>query len=321
MAASRLSGCPSVTVMPDGAAASSGAVTPKHADFSAVASAYADFNALRDGNQDFDSIAEGHPGYPGGPPASTAGTGVRWGWADGGAEWWITDAEGLDDSAPWDAAVTELAADDGGVVEAVRAAGRRITLRGRIVADNRDALIGAKRLAAAALAVQPRIGWLDYEGLRLPVALAGQTRVRHVGELAADVEMSLVGAEVGTPGGGVFFEGRSHAVALPWGGSQTIAVGGTVPSSPTITVVGPVPSGTNVTIAGAIITLTGELAPASTMTIDCRRRLVTIDGKPNRGAVTLNAWPLLSGAFDVSASTSSGLAPAGRVSVSATDLY
>jgi len=321
MAASRLSGCPSVTVLPVGAVVGSATSPVKHRDFAAVAAAYLDFAALAAANTNFDDISEGHPGYPGGPPEISVGSGVRWGWEEDGVEWWITDAEGLDDSAPWEAAITELAADDGGVVEAVRAKGRQVTLRGRLISDDKALLAVAKRLAAATLAVQPRIGWLDYEGLRLPVALAGQTQVRPVGGLAADVEMTLVGAEIGTPGGGVFFEGATSSVALPWGVAQPITISGAVPAFPIITLVGPIPQAADITVGGAVIALNRPVAAAEVLTIDCRRRLVTSNGKPDRGAVSLNAWPRLSGTVVASASTANGVAPAGRASMSATDLY
>lgn len=297
--------CPQVVLRPTNFSDPGGSQPVVFNTINDLAAAYTSLTAL--GTQTtyptIADLATGHPGYPGGPPLLPSGTGVHWGVAEDGVEWWITDAEGLDDSAPWELSVVEPAAVDGSWLAGVRAPGREVTLRGVILADDPADLLAAKRKAAAALAVSPRTGRLSYNDAELSVALAGQTRIKHIGANAVEVEMSLRGIDIGTAGAGVFFEGQTVTQTLEWNKPETFTLGGAAPTAPRFRIGGSVGAGMTLEVNGVTITTTVGLSFSDRLDIDCRTRQVLRNGVPRRDAITLTEWPILTvGANEIEAS-------------------
>lgn len=321
--------CPLVLLRPQVFSEPGGELPVAFRDFNALAAGFDSFDALASNTEypTFDSLMVGHPGYPGGPPLLPGGTGVTWGVVDEGAEWWVTDAEGLDDSPEWVASMVEPAGGSGSWLDSVRARGRDITITGVLIgvgateAEQVANLRRAKMKAAAALAVPPHTGRLWYDGRELSVAMNGRTRIKHTGTTSVEVQMTLRGFDSGTPGAGAFYEGETLFESLTWGATTSVVVDGAIPTPPSVLVAGPVPANTIIDVGTVTLTVTGDIPNGSLLTIDCRSRRVLLDGVPRRDLVALTAWPLLTvGANEVKA-TRGATGTTGKVSISATALF
>jgi hypothetical protein len=321
--------CPRVVLLPESYQEPGTEQDIAFRDFNALAAGFDSFDALATNTEfpSYDALMVGHPGYPGGPPILPTGTGVTWGVRDEHAEWWITDAEGLDDSPEWVASTVEPAVGSGTWLDNVRARGREVVLRGHIIgvgdteAEQVANLRQAKIKAAAALAVPPHTGRLWYDGRELSVAMAGRTRVRHVGTVGADIEMTLRGFDSGTAGVGAFFEGERTSMSFQWGVTESFVVGGSVPTPPVIYVAGPVPSSTLIDVGDVTITLAGDVEAGEVLTIDCRNRRSLLNGKPRRDLISLSAWPLLTVGTNTLKATRGSTGTSGRITVTATELF
>lgn len=272
----------------------------------------------------FDDIMRGHPGFPGGPQKLPSGSGMILGYEYGGVQWWITEVEGVEDSAQWEGAVVNPASMDGSWSAGVLGVGREITISATLAADGPEELAAAKNTATAALAVAPHQGWLRYGDRRISVQLDGPIRVKSRGSQTADIQVKLRGIDLGTPGVGAHFEDANGAQTynLVWGLDDQVVVGGTVPSPPFIEVIGPVPPQTVVVAGNSGFMLPNGIPHGSIATIDSRRRRVLLDTLPQMSLVQLSDWPLMTvGANRLFANTQDGSVPTGLVRVSVTALY
>lgn len=308
MAAVTLPGCQRVDVLPAGFREPPPLTPIRYGTYSGVLSAHSQYAGLALASPTYEDLLEGLPGHVGGVPPRPYGYPVKWGLEDErGVEWWLTDAEGLTDSANWTPATLDPARGDGTWLLDVRAPGREVTLTGMLVSEDRLALLDAVSRAGGVLAAQPRTGWVTYRteggGLRrLPVALAGATRTRWTGPHAVEVQMSMRGVDVGSPGAGAYMEGEPTQYEAGPSTTLQITVDGVVPTPPVLVLRGPMPSGSEVIFSnGMTLTTTRALTDAGdvteALTIDCRTRQVWAGGwdytqnrlsseTPDRGAVT-----------------------------------
>lgn len=271
----------------------------------------------------FDSIMRGHPGFPGGPPLLPAGSGLDLGFSHLGVEWWIVDAEGVEDSPDWGAVNVRPAFGDGSWPTPVTAPGRSIIINCTLVADHESDMPAAKDHAAAALAVSPHRGWLHYLDRRLPVQMAGQVRIRSRGARAADLQVNLLGVDIGTAGRGVHWESAGGDVTFhpTWGLVEFFELDGTIPSPPIITVSGVV-GGAEISVGGVTVLILSTVGADEVLVIDSRRRIVTLNGALALDAVTFGAWPMLSaGVNRVHVRRAAGDMLNGSVRISGTPLF
>ena len=160
-----------------------------------------------------DPVDPSDPHY--GDPVSP-GPGVGgWGFVGGvtdvhGTEIWVTDVSGWDSGATFSASTYEGALVDGTQVTAVLGRGRDITVSGALFAHsgNQGSLNSTKRLVAAALASDPRLGWLSIDNLWLPVAMSGEIKLEQVDSCRIDFEFTVVGRDRVSPGRGIYLESQ-----------------------------------------------------------------------------------------------------------------
>lgn len=331
-----LHGCPWIDLAPLNFIVPSGPKPILFRTWDEVTQRFPTWDAMQAAVATWDSLMQGHPGYDGGAPSLPAGTGATFGVTTyDGCEWWVTNVEGLLDSAPWEASTVRPATQDGEWLKSVSAAGRAITIEGTVIAPSRLTLERAVRQAMACLATPPRTGWLRYrdsagDAWRLPVVLTEKVRVKATGDHSFDVQINVKGVDIRTAGAGVHLESDESPAPvdlLPWNSEVGIEVGGYVPSWPTITVTGRVAAGAVVTFPSlgdgvpVTVKLLREVAAGQTLRIDCRRRRVVLErvgaSEPVRGAVEVNRWPLMPvGPATVKASGTG----TGHVSITVTDL-
>lgn len=324
--------CPYVTLVPFRLSSPGAEPGTPYRTWRSVASKFAKWSDLLAGEATWEALMQGHPGHPGGGAIVPSGSGLAWGGVLDGVEFWLGDAEGLDDSPAWEASLAESATIDGSMLGRVTAKGREIRLSGFLAADSREALARGKVALSSVLSAVPRTGVLTYQRRRLPVAMAGPIRTRHVGTTTIEAEMSLVGIDLGRdwPGGGVFFQGASRIYSLSATTNLVaFAAGGSVPTPPRIEIAGPAFAGAYIEVSDqesrVTLTLMRDIAAGHRLDIDTRTRsVIAIDGLGNRtpdyGAVKADAWPLIGvrgGELLYEAQGASG----GIVTVTSTELY
>lgn len=306
--------CPYLSILPQGFRQPPAQVPVKFATYADLLSSFTDYAQVLVAQPTYESLLEGQPGYEGGVPPLPVGTGVEWGITRNGVEWWLIDAENVEGSAYWSPRVEEPTVGDGTWLLDVRAPGREMTVTGVLYADSPQSLATAVAEVGATLAAAPRTGWLQYqptggEWQRIAVALSGPTRVKRRGSSSADVQMSVRGIDVGSPGGGAHLE----SVALDsytLGAETNIVVRGMVPTPPMLVLQGPLDAGVVVRLGVFTVTTTRAVLASQRVVIDCRQRLVVVNDAPDRSLIELDGgrWPVLpTGAVTVSATyTGSG---------------
>jgi hypothetical protein len=149
------------------------------------------------------------------------------------------------------------------------------------------------------LAVPPRVGWLSWETergvLTMPVVPTGASKTKWNGSAWVDVELTVVGVDVGTAGKGAHFEADPVIVALPGIHRTTIDVGGGIDTPPLITIVGPAPHGGELVLGNYALSLRQDLQLGEFVVVNSAAKTVTLNGVPSRSAVTFarNAWPVM----------------------------
>ena len=223
-----------------------------------------------------------------------------------GVEFWLTEVEGLEDSPGWDASLSESAVLDGSWLSKVTAKGRPVTIKGVAIAPDVTKITKAKATLAAALAVRPRTGLLRYRGLELPVAIASAVKMRHIGTLSIEVEVSLVGIDMGRnwPGGGVFLQGDATTYRLTNNAWTDYGALGSVACPARLSAHGPIPAAAYVEFSTAdsrtTLTFQRDVPAGQTIDVDARTRSVLWyddthpDGVPDYAAVRVDQWPMLS---------------------------
>lgn len=301
-----------------------------------LAEAFTTWDALEAAVANWDALMQGHPGYDGGTPALPAGTGIAFGVTTfDGVEWWPTEVDGILGSPPWEVSTVRPATQDGDWLKSVSSGGRTVTIEGTAIAPSRITLERAYRQASSCLATPPRTGWLRYRDeagaqWRLPVVLSEAIKVKPTGDFTFDVQITVKGVDINTPGAGVHFESENTQTPvdlLPWGSDVALNLGGYVPSWPTVTVRGPVNAGAIITFPSlgdgvpVYLKLLTTVGAGQTLRIDCRRRRVVLErvgaSEPLRGAVEVNRWPILPVGPSTAKATGTG---SGHVSINLTDL-
>lgn len=262
---------------------------------------YLSYSQMLAAESTYGSILVNHPGYPGGVPARPGGYGIELGVIRNGVEWWVTDADGLEGAPAWDIKAETPAVGDGTWLLEVRSSGRDVTVKGAIVASQALALGTAIAEVGAALTNRPRTGWLNWSApdgfnKRLSVALSGATKVRRIGNTAAEFEMTLKGVDVGSPGAGVYLETPGPVVVpLSSGQVQSVVVPGLVPTPPRLLVKGSCRAGAVFRLGNMTVTTTADVLAAQTLVVDSRSKTVEVNGTPQRALIQLEGgrWPLL----------------------------
>lgn len=317
--------CPYLSILPQGFRQPPAEVPIKYATYAALTASFASYSAVLTAEATYEDLLVGHPGFEGGVPPLPVGTGVEWGMESNGVEWWLTDVEGVEGSAVWTPRVEEPAVGDGTWLLEVRAPGRQMTVSGVLYADAPVSLGRAIADASAALAAPPRTGWLTTlasDGIykRIAVALDGATRIKRKGATLAEVQMSVRGIDVGSPGAGAHMEGMGIQAYAPTAQDQFVEVDGAVPTPPYIVIEGPVDAGAVVTLGDHEVTVEKAVLAAQKVRIDCRQRLVLVNDVPDRSLISLKGgrWPLLPvGAVNVKAVYAGG----GKITVEAVPLW
>ena len=298
----RLSGCQRVYILPDGFNPAPPVGGIKYPDFASVLQQLPTFQAMLGAEQTFEDYMFGHPGFPGGAPAIPGGYPIPFGYKDtNGTEWWLSEAEGLTESADWDQSVATPAVTDGAWLLGVRARARKITLKGVAVAPGRHEALRSVAEVSSALAHSPRTGWLywidnyDVER-RIPVALSAQTKTKWKSEYHLDVLVECTGLNFGTAGRGTFLEGKPDWYNLPKTYDETLVVNGTVATPPRIEIRGPVvDTDFQLDIDDYTVRLTAPVPLGKTLIIDSVSHAVELDGEPARHMVKFSEerWPML----------------------------
>lgn len=274
----------------------------------------------------YSSLMEGHAGFAGGPSApGTGGYGLRLGVVDTdlGVEYWVTDLEGWESGPEVD--LLEVEALTGGTwIDRVRAKSREFVIKGAVVARSQDALERAKRGLTAALATPPHFGVLrvggSVNGLRVPVALAAPVKVKQIGTLAIEFELTVKGRDAGTAGSGVWREGRTREYQMGANATVDVVTDSFVSSRPMVRWVGPLIAGQSLSDGERALVLGQNLANNQVLVVDCATWQVALDGMPARYMLTPQSSAL---AIDPQTESlySSGPAATGTISVTVTDIY
>ena len=297
----RLSGCQRVLLLPDGFSPIPPVGGIRWPDFDSLL-VMPTFQAMLDTEPTFGDYMYGHPGHPGGAPTMPAGHPITFGYSDThGTEWWLSEAEGLTESADWDQAVATPAVSDGAWLLGVRAKARKIVLKGWAVAADRKTALESVAEVSSALAHSPRTGWLywidDYDySRRIPITLSAQTKTRWKSDHHLEVLVECTGLNFGTAGRGTFLEGDPTWYELPKTYDVTSVVGGMVATPPRIEIHGAV-NGPDFVLDmdEYTVRLTAPVPVGKVLVIDSVTHSVTLDGEPARHMVTFaeQRWPML----------------------------
>ena len=246
----------------------------------------------------YDDLMDGEANYPGGSPQRPVGSGFEFGVVDGGVERWVTSTEGVVDSANWEVVSENPALLDGTWALDVRGNGREITISATLVGD-RVELTQVLRELAGTMTAPPRVGWLtwyaDDGDKQISVALSAPTKSRWTGAMAAEVQMSLLGVDLGSAGSGVHWEGES-LVVTPGEVTEKVEIGGMVPTYPVIRFIGPIGAGSLVYVDGFGGVVQKDIPLGSIVTADCRTKQMWLDDTPDRSYIRWEQpqWPLAS---------------------------
>ena len=305
--AERLDGCQVVTVLPDGFNEAPPSLGIQWSRFSTISSKLATFADMQSAEATFEGFVQGHPGYPGGVPQRPTGFGIEFGKVDAnGTEWWLSEAEGLTTSPEWEQVTAIPGLSDGVWLLDVKARNRQIMLRGALLGKDISSTTRSASEASSVLSNRPRTGWLRWEAAdgtirRLPIAMAAPVKLLARSERWMEVEVSVAGINIGTPGQGVFFEAESWVPLKPQNGTSTFYnVEGTVPSPPVITFTGPVSAGAIVQLGGYSILLDDDVPAGSRLQVvsgNYRVKLIAADNSETQGRDMVsfgeNRWPIM----------------------------
>ena len=288
----RVLNCPRVDVLTGDEAIPVGAAATLKS-YRVLEETYATYDEVESTFTDYNAIMYGHPGYPGGAPApGSKGAGLLLGVEDdAGVEWWTTDVEGWDEGPDLDATTVQSSL-MGTWVDRVRGKAREVTIKGTVIAPDIAALAVAKLQATSALSSPPHTGLMRISNVDLPVASTKSARLKLLGDLGFEFEMTMLGRNVGTPGLGVYREGVSRDYDIALGESVTVEYNSLIAGRPIIFLTGPFDAGLTISDGYGVITLAVPMAADDILLVDSVMWQVALNSVPARFMLTPQSRPL-----------------------------